>query len=73
MKRLLLFVVLAFTASCAGQCNQEPAEVQSAPVVAPAPAPAPERSRQDRLLDAATDRAVDEIEHRGAPEADPQP
>ena len=37
------------------------------PVVVVAPEPEPEPSRTDRIRDAATDRAVDELLHREAP------
>ena len=55
---LSLVAVLA-GAGCAG-CRDEPEQ-------AVAPAPAPEPSRQDRLLDGLTNRAIDEIENREAP------
>lgn len=56
---VLTTVAVLAGAGCDG-CRDEPEQVA-------APAPAPEPSRQDRLLDGLTNRAVDEIENREAP------
>ena len=65
---IALSLVALVGAGCDG-CRAEPEPEPMPPVVAmPAPQPGPEPSRIDRLLDAGTDRATDEIRNREAPE-----
>ena len=62
---IALSLVALVGAGCDG-CRAEP-EPEPMPPVAPAPQPEPEPSRIDRLLDAGTDRATDELRNRDAP------